>query len=142
MFRLQPTTFSDMKCPIPSILFAAVLLSPAVVSAQTTPVPDTSGPEVTIDTASVVLSKNAIISGTATDTGSTTTIAGVREVLYQFEGQTKWRRATLTNRGGETTTWLIKTTIKGTRGKRIYFRAVDFANNESDVVGRRFRRGS
>lgn len=107
---------------------------------------DNSGPTITIDTPSINTGTNVILTGTAKDTGSGTgtgaATGGVQAVFYQLEGSSKWRKAQLTAKGSSDTIWVVNARIKGAAGKRYYFRAVDTSGNESDVVGRRFRRGS
>lgn len=107
------------------------------------------GPVVTLTTPAAIPGGKGIISGTAKDTGSgtggtggTATTAGVREVLWQFEGDTKWRKATLALPNAAETTFFFEVKINGSYGRRIYIRAVDIYRGEGDIVGRRFRKGS
>lgn len=126
-------------------VFAALFLTAApVLMAQTTTdtTPDTTGPTVTITTPAVNNTYNVVISGTATDTGTTASPAGVRAVYYKIEGSSSWKLAQLTAKNEATTTWLANVKIKQASGKRVYIRAVDRSGNEGDVVGRRFRFGS
>lgn len=103
-------------------------------------------PELIINTPAIIRGQRpAVISGTATDTAETTAPtapAGVREVLYQFEGEKRWRKALLTATDAASVTWAVTLDIEGARGRRIFFRAVDVAGKESDIRGLRFRRGS
>ena len=102
-------------------------------------------PQITITTPAIVRTRPAIISGTATDTSETTeptAAAGVKEVLYQYEGDKRWRKALITSTDSAETTWMIQIELETARGKRIYFRAVDVAGKESDIRGLRFRRGT
>lgn len=103
-------------------------------------------PELIINTPAIIRGQRpAVISGTATDTAETTAPtapAGVREVLYQFEGEKRWRKALLTATDAASVTWAVTLNIEGARGRRIFFRAVDVAGKESDIRGLRFRRGS
>lgn len=119
-----------------------VLLSCALVLGIHTA--SAAAPEIDITTPSIVRTRPAIISGTATDTAETdpVAVAGVKEVLYQFEGDKRWRKALITSTDAASTTWMIEIELETARGKRIYFRAVDIAGNESDVRGLRFRRGT
>jgi len=135
-----------------NLLLSALLLAPALPAlAQTTTPPATSGaPVITITTPSVNTASKLILIGTATDTGTstgtgttaTTSAAGVQDVLYQVEGSSKWRRAQLTAKGTASTSWIVNIKNTSAVGKRIIFRAVDVSGNESDIVGRRFKRGS
>lgn len=131
------------------LLLSALLLATALsANAQTTTT--SSIPVITITTPSINTNSDLIIIGTATDTGTstgsgttaTTTAAGVKAVYYQIDGSSKWRKATLTAKGTASTSWLVEFRNKSSVGKRIFFRAVDVEGNESDIVGRRFKRGS
>lgn len=128
-----------MKIPALSALLLAAVAAPLLAQ-------DTSNPTIVVDTPSINSSTNVILTGTATDTGSgtgtTASKAGVQAVYYQVEGSSKWKKAQLTAKGSTDTIWVVNVKIKGAAGKRYYFRAVDTSGNESDVVGRRFRRGS
>ncbi len=128
----------------------ALLLTTALsLHAQTT-TPTTGTPVITVTTPAINTEANLVITGTATDTGTstgtgttaTTTTAGVKEVLYQIEGSSKWKKATLAGKGTASATWFVNFKNKSAVGKRIYFRAVDVEGKESDVLGRRFKRGS
>lgn len=132
------------------LLFSALTLATALTASAQTTTPTTSNPVVTITTPAINTHSDLIITGTATDTGTstgtgggaTTTAAGVKAVYYQIDGSSKWRKATLTAKGTASTTWLVQFRNKSSVGKRIFFRAVDVEGNESDIVGRRFKRGS
>lgn len=126
-------------------LFAAALLTAGAAHA--------APPVITITTPAQFSGSKAIISGTATDTeestggggtgGGTTTVlgpGGVREVLYQYEGESKWRKTTVTAKGELTTTWIAEVSLKVGSTKRIYFMAVDKGGNDGEVVGRKFKR--
>ena len=90
-----------------------------------------------------------VFSGTATDTAGSTsnsdgtarteTISGISRVEYRIEGSRRWRRATLTARNAETTTFFFTVSVKKGKTRRIYVRARDRKNNESDTIGRRFK---
>ena len=136
-----------------TLLLSALLLAPALpaLAQNTTTTTTTTGaPVITITTPAINTSSKLILIGTATDTGvstgtgttATTTAAGVKDVFYQVEGSSKWRRAQLTAKGTASTTWIVNAKISSAVGKRIIFRAVDVSGNESDLVGRRFKRGS
>lgn len=126
-------------------LFAAALLTAGAAHA--------APPVITITTPAQFSGSKAIISGTATDTeestggggtgGGTATVlgpGGVREVLYQYEGESKWRKTTVTAKGELTTTWIAEVSLKVGSTKRIYFMAVDKGGNDGAVVGRKFKR--
>ena len=123
------------------------------MSAQTIPpvVPAVTdaGPVITLTTPALIPGGKGVISGTAKDaagssggTGGTTSAAGVKEVLYQFEGDTKWRKATLTLPNKAETTFFFNVKITGSVGRRILIRGTDIHYGEGDIVGRRFRKGS
>ena len=130
------------------LLLSALLLAPALPawSQTVTPAPASGIPIITITTPAINTTSHLLITGTAVDTGvtsgSTTSAAGIKEVYYQVEGSSKWRRARLTAKGQASVTWIVDTQVKTAVGKRYYFRAVDVSGNESDIVGRRFKRGS
>ena len=132
------------------LLLSALWLAPALPAwSQTTPpVASTGIPLITITTPAINTTSKLLITGTAVDTGvssgsgSTTSAAGINAVYYQVEGSSKWRRARLTATGQASVTWIVDTTVKTAVGKRYYFRAVDVSGFESDIVGRRFKRGS
>lgn len=133
-----------MKYPALATLLLAT--APSLMAQTATVTPDTSAPTITITTPSINTGTNVVLAGTATDTGSGTgtsaSTGGILAVYYQEEGSSKWSKALLTSKGALTTTWIVQAKIKGATGKRYYFRAVDKSGNESDVLGRRFRRGS
>lgn len=126
----------------------ALWLAPALPAwSQTSAIVPTSGnPVITITTPAINTTSKLLITGTAVDTGvtngTTTSAAGINAVYYQVEGSSKWRRARLTAKGQASVTWIVDTTVKTAVGKRYYFRAVDVSGLESDIVGRRFKRGS
>lgn len=105
-------------------------------------------PEITLTTPAEIRGSAAIISGTAVDTEESTGgnngivigQGGVREVYYQYEGESKWRKALLTARGELETTWIAEVNLKYNKPRRIYFYAVDRAGNDGPVLGRRFTR--
>lgn len=127
-------------------VFAAFRVSSVCLGLAAMALPATAAePQITISTTAVVRTRPAIISGTATDTAETTepvAAAGVKEVLYQFEGEKRWRKAQITATNAAETTWLIQVELDTARGRRIYFRAVDVGGKESDIRGLRFRRGT
>ncbi|MES2707198.1 MAG: hypothetical protein V4726_11420 [Verrucomicrobiota bacterium] len=129
-----------------SAISALLLAAAPSLMAQTAPVKDTSPPTIEITTPSINSGSNIVLAGTAADTGSGTgtsaSTVGVLAVYYQEEGSSKWKKALLTSKGAAETTWVVQAKISGAAGKRYYFRAVDRSGNESDVKGRRFRRGS
>ncbi len=129
--------------PMKKLLLPLLLASALPLAAQTT---TPTGPQITITTPAINIERNLIIIGTATDntagTGTGTTVAGIREVYYQMEGSSKWKRARLTAKGDATTSWILDFKNKSAVGKRIYFRAVNRSGAESDIAGRRFKRGS
>ena len=99
---------------------------------------DTSPPTITMDAP-----VNGVAVGTdrVTVTGDATDDTGVKRVEYRIEGSRRWRRATLTNPDGTTTTYVFsyKNKKKG-RARRVYVRARDDAKNESDTIGRKIFR--
>jgi len=134
-----------------SLAFVTAAVSTASAQIINPPTANTTdvGPVVTLTTPAAIPGGKGIISGTAKDTGSgtggtggTATTAGVREVLWQFEGDTKWRKATLALPNAAETTFFFEVKITGSYGRRIYVRAVDVYRGEGDIVGRRFRKGS
>jgi hypothetical protein len=125
--------------------FAALFLAaaPLVMAQTSTTTPDKTGPTLTITTPAINAKVNLNITGTATDTGgSTSSPAGIRAVYYKVEGSSSWKKATLSTDTAATRTWMASAKVNVATGKRIYFRAVDRSGNESDVIGRRFRFGS
>ena len=134
-------------------LFSTAILVAAAVPAfaqTTTPTPTADlGPVITLTTPASIPGGKGVISGTARDaggstggTGGTSTQAGVKEVLYQFEGDTKWRKATLALPNAAETTFFFEVKINGAVGRRIYIRGTDVQGGEGDIVGRRWRKGS
>lgn len=126
-------------------LLAALLLPAPVLLAQTTTAEPR--PTVTITTPAGIPGGKGVVTGTAqggtTGTGTDARAAFVKDVLYQFEGQSKWRKAKiLSNVNATDVTWMIDVKIPGATGKRIYFRAVDTNRADGDVVGRRFVKSS
>ncbi len=107
---------------------------------------DTIAPTITFDAptnGTVSVGSRITVSGTATDTG--TTLAGtpgvVSRVQYRIEGSRRWRTATLVTPNQTTTTYVFRITMKKRKGRRVYVRAFDNSRNESDIIGRRLRRG-
>ena len=145
---------------ISKLLPVLILAGISAASAQTIPTPTPTptvtdagpvhaGPVITLTTPASIPGGKGIISGTAKDaggstggTGGTTTTAGVKEVLYQFEGETKWRKAKLALPNKAETTFFFDVKINGSVGRRIFIRGVDIQHGEGDIVGRRFRKGS
>lgn len=86
-----------------------------------------------------------VFSGTATDTtgatttGGTETVSGIDRVEYRVEGSSRWHRATLTARNATTTTFFFTVKVGKGKTKRVYIRARDRKNNESDTIGRKFK---
>ena len=135
---------------ISRLLPLVVLAGISAADAQTvTPAVSDAGPVITLTTPASIPGGKGIISGTAKDaggstggTGGTTTTAGVKEVLYQFEGDTKWRKAKLALPNKAETTFFFDVKINGSVGRRIFIRGTDIQGGEGDTVGRRFRKGS
>ena len=141
---------------ISRLLPVLILAGISAAGAQTippipTPNPAVSdaGPVITLTTPASIPGGKGIISGTAKDAGgssggagATTSTAGVREVLYQFEGDSKWRKAKLALPNKAETTFFFDVKINGSVGRRIFIRGIDLQGGEGDIVGRRFRKGS
>ena len=129
-------------------LAASVLLLPIGAMAQT-PAPAATIPTITLATAAGILGGKATIIGTAkgvsttTGTGTTavTSVSRVAHVYYQREGENKIRKAKLASKGSDVT-WLVDVKSLPTTGRRYTFWVVDSAGNESDVIGRRFKKTS
>jgi hypothetical protein len=127
---------------------AAALITP-VFGQTTTPPAASTIPTITLTTAAGILGGKGTLIGTAkgvatttgTGTSAVTSTSRIDHVFYQREGETKWRKAKLANRGTDVT-WLVDVKITGSVGRRYIFRAVDTQGRESDVVGRRFKKTS
>ena len=120
-----------MKKPIA----IAVALFAFVAAAQAQ---DTTPPTITM---TAPVNGVEVTSDRVTVTGDATDDTGVMVVEYRIEGKRRWRRATLTSPGGLTTAYVFsfKNRKKG-RAVRTYVRTFDAAKNESDTIGRKFRR--
>ena len=118
------------------ISIAAAVLS--FVTAAQAQDEDTSPPDIDI---SAPVNGIAVTTDRVTVTGDASDDTGVHIVEYRLEGSRRWRRATLTNPDTTSTSYVFsyKNTKKG-RAKRVYVRARDAANNESDTIGRKIYR--
>ncbi len=129
-----------------NLLFAPFLMAPLILVLGTTA--QAAPPTITLTTPALNLNSDIVIIGTATDTPETAaadgraTRAGVKEVRYQIEGSTKWRKAQLTGKNASSTGWLIRYDNRSAAGKRITFYAVDRSNQGSAFISTRFKRVS
>jgi hypothetical protein len=99
--------------------------------------------------AGIVNETRIVFTGTATDVAGSTTsatgtarteaISGIDRVEYRIEGSSRWHRATLTARDATTTTFFFSVNVGKGKTKRVFVRARDRKNNESDTLGRRFK---
>lgn len=107
---------------------------------------DTTAPEITFDAPTNGTESEGsriTVSGVATDSG--TDSAGndgiIKRVQYRIEGYRRWRTATLVTPGETSSTYVFRIKLKKKKKRRIYVRAFDNSDNESDIIGRRLRRG-
>lgn len=128
-----------MKSFLPVSCLIAPLMLALAASGQAAP------PTITLTTPALNLNYNILIIGTATDTAETATAdgrtarAGIKEVRYQIEGSTKWRKARLTGKNASTTGWLVPYENKSAVGKLITFYAVDRSGQGSAYISTRFK---
>jgi len=124
--------------------FAAVLA--LTLFTHTAQAQDTTAPAITFDAptnGTESRGSRITVSGTATDSGTdrTGTAGIVRRVEFRIEGSRRWRRATLVTPNETATTYVFRISLNKRRARRIFIRAFDNSNNESDIIGRRLRRG-
>ena len=128
---------------------AAFALSAPLALAQ-----DTEAPTITLDSPAngvELEGSRTSVSGTVTDTSNDTDVEpSIWRVQYRIEGSRRWRTATLVTPDDSTSTFFFRVTLKKKQKRRIYVRAYDNAGNgrsssnprnESDIIGRRLRRG-
>jgi hypothetical protein len=131
-----------MKSLLPVPCLIAPLLLTLTASGLAAP------PTITLTTPALNLNTDIVIIGTATDTAETATAdgrtarAGIKEVRYQIEGSTKWRKAQLTGKNASSTGWLIPYENKSAVGKRITFYAVDRSGQGSAYISTRFKKST
>lgn len=79
------------------------------------------------------------VSGTASDD------TRVVRVEYRIERSRRWRKATLirtsADENAQNYAWAVRVRMNRKVARRIYVRAYDPAGNESDILGRRLKRG-
>ena len=125
----------------------------ATASAQ-----DTSTPTITfdapangVDLAATVTTENPDFfskrKGLVTVSGTATEETRLRRVQYRLEGSKRWRTANVirTNNGVDggtagTYVWSFRMRVNRRSDRRVYVRAVDYSNNESDIIGRKIIR--
>lgn len=126
--------------------FTASLALALAMFSGTASAQDTTAPIITFDAptnGTVSEGSRITVSGTATDSGTdrTGTAGIIRRVQFRIEGTRRWRTATLVTPGEISTTYVFRVSLRQRQKRRIYVRALDNSRNESDIIGRRLRRG-
>ena len=145
-----------MTRSLKSIFAAASCLFLLGVSANaqtdtTTPTITFDAPANGVDLAATVTTENPDFfskrKGLVTVSGTATEETRLRRVQYRLEGSKRWRTANIirTNNGVDDGTagsyvWSFRMRVNRRSDRRVYVRAVDYANNESDIIGRKIIR--
>ena len=137
--------FSALSASIAAVLGMLAVPASAV---------DTEAPTITLDVPANGLElegSRVSISGEVTDTSNDENVdPTIWRVQYRIEGYRRWRTATLVTPGEASSTYFFRVSLKKKQKRRIYVRAYDNAGNgrsssnprnESDIIGRRLRRG-
>ncbi|MEZ5304425.1 MAG: hypothetical protein R3F11_27845 [Verrucomicrobiales bacterium] len=134
-----------MKSLRPLFIAAAIASLGFVAYAQETTVVDTPPTlsDVTPVAGTKVSQRTQVFSGTAAATGTSGSGSvnhGIDRVLWRIQGDGKWRKALLSARGEQTTTFTFKAKLrKGEDHTRVIIRAIDEGGRESDWIVRKIR---